>query len=136
MTHAPRTRRKKIGVPASKSLFTAEMLLAAAQDLQSGRLKLERLRFSDDMVVGLRAVVNRSSGLITLHATYEVGDRRPMIKLGDVNKDSDEYISIEDARELTKTIKSLGDKGIDVEDGLHKRLLRELREKGTSWRPK
>jgi hypothetical protein len=135
MVQLQRTRRKKIGVPAEKSKFDATTLLEIAKDLQSGKLPLERVRVSDDMVVGLRAVVNRS-GLVTLHASYEVGDDRPFIKLGDINKDSDEHITIEQARELTKTIKALADKGIDVQDGLHKRLMRELKEQGTRWRPK
>ena len=134
LQHAQRTRRKKIGVPAEKSQFTAEMLLQAAKDLSTGRLKLERLRISDDMVVGLRAVVNRS-GLVTLHVSYAVGDDRPFWKLGDVNKDSPEYISIDDARALAKTVKALGDRGINVEEASRRRLLKELRAQGTSWKP-
>jgi hypothetical protein len=129
-----RARRKKIGVPADKSKFDAKTLLAIAEDLQSGKLPLERVRVSDDMVVGLRAVVNRS-GLVTLHASYEIGDQRPFMKIGSVNKDAEDHITIEEARELTKTIKALADKGVDVQDGLHRRLIRELKEKGTAWRP-
>lgn len=130
-----RTRRKKVGVPASKSEFTEEMLLQAAKDLSSGRLKLERLRISDDMCVGLRAVVNRS-GRITLHVSYEVGDDRPFKLLGSANKDESDYISIDDARELAKTIKALGDRGINVDEANDRRLLKELRRDGASWRPK
>lgn len=135
MVQVQRTRRKKIGVPAAKSEFTEEMLFQAAKDLSSGRLKLERVRISDDMVTGLRAVVNRGSGLVTLHVSYEVGDDRPYMLLGSLNKDADNHITIEQARELARTVKALGDKGINVQDGLHKRLIRELREKGTAWRP-
>lgn len=134
LQHAQRTRRKKIGVPAAKSEFTEEMLLQAAKDLSSGRLKLERLRLSDDMVVGLRAVVNRS-GLVTLHVSYEVGDDRPFWKLGDLNRDSADHITIEDARELAKTVKALGDRGINVEDANRKRLIKELKRDGVAWRP-
>lgn len=134
MVQLQRTRRKKIGVSAEKSKFDATTLLEIAKDLQSGKLPLERVRVSDDMVVGLRAVVNRS-GLVTLHVSYEVGDDRPFWKLGDVNKDSPDYISIEDARELAKTIKALGDRGINVEDANRKRLLMELKRDGMRWRP-
>lgn len=129
-----RTRRKKIGVPAEKSKFDATTLLAIAKDLQSGKLPLERVRVSDDMVVGLRAVVNKS-GLVTLHVSYAVGDDRPFWKLGDANKDSPDYISIDDARELAKTVKALGDRGINVEEASRRRLLKELKAQGTSWRP-
>ena len=111
------------------------MLFSAAEDLKSGRLKLERLRFSDDMVTGLRAVVNKS-GLITLHASYEVGDERPFWKLGDLNKDSPDHISIDDARELTKTVKAIGLRGINVEDASRKRLIKELKRDGARWTPK
>jgi hypothetical protein len=37
---------------------------------------------------------------------------------------------------LTKTIRALGDKGVDPQEGLHKRLLKEIAEKGTAWKPK
>lgn len=134
MVQLQRTRRKKIGVPAEKSKFDATTLLEIAKDLASGKLPLERVRVSDDMCVGLRAVCNRS-GLCTLHVSYAVGDDRPFWKLGDVNKDSPEYISIDDARALAKTVKALGDRGINVEETNRKRLIKELREKGTAWRP-
>jgi hypothetical protein len=105
-----------------------------AKDLQSGRLPLDRTQISDDMVSGLRAMINKS-GLISLHASYYVGDARPYLKLGDLNADSEDHISIEDARHITKVIKALGAKGIDVQAGLNKRLIRELKRDGTSWRP-
>jgi hypothetical protein len=129
-----RTRRKKIGVSAEKSKFDETTLLNVAKDLSSGKLPLERVRISDDMVVGLRAVVNRS-GLVTLHVSYEIGDERPFMLLGSLNKDADNHISIEEARELAKTVKSLAARGINVQDGLHRRLVRELKDKGTAWRP-
>lgn len=115
--------------------FTVEALEGLAKDLKSGRLPLERTQISDDMVTGLRAMVNKS-GLISFHASYYVGGNRPFIKLGDLNRDSPDYISLEDAREITKTIKALGNKEIDVQAGLHRRLIRELKRDGTSWRPK
>jgi hypothetical protein len=106
-----------------------------AKDLKSGRLPLARQQISDDMVVGLRAVVNRS-GLISFHVSYYVGDKRPFMVIGDLNEDSDKHLSITEAREIAKTIKALGDKGVDVQDGLHKRLVRELKRDGLQWRPK
>lgn len=133
--HTARTRRKKIGVPAAKSEFTEEMLLQTAKDLYSGRLKLERVRISDDRVVGLRAVVNRTMR-VTYHVSYEAGEDRPFMLLGSANKDAPDYITIEDARALATTIKALGDKGINVTEANDRRLLKELREKGTAWRAK
>lgn len=124
--------RNSGAAPSTK--FTQERLEAFAKDLKSQRVPLERQQISDDMVVGLRAMCHRS-GLIAYHVSYYVGDKRPFAKIGEGNKDSPDYISIEEAREVAKTIKALGDKGIDVQDGLMRRLVKELKEKGTAWRP-
>jgi hypothetical protein len=43
--------------------------------------------------------------------------------------------SIEQARTLARTVKALGVAGIDPQVGLHERLIRELTERGTDWRP-
>ena len=133
--HPPRTRRKKIGVPAEKSKFDATTLLAVAKDLQEGRIPLERVRISDDMCVGLRAVCNRS-GLVTVHISYEVGEDRPFMLLGSINKGARNFITIEEARELGKTIKALGERGINVTEANDRRLIAELKRDGTRWRPK
>jgi hypothetical protein len=114
--------------------FTKATLFAIAKDLQSGKSLMTRANLSDDMVTGLRYTV-LPSGSITLSANYFCGEERCLLKLGVLNK-GDEYISIEDARELTKTIKALGDKGINPQDGLTKRLIRELKSEGVGWRPK
>lgn len=135
MVQLQRTRRKKVGVPVEKSKFDKETLLAIGKDLQSGKLPLERVRVSDDMVVGLRAVVNRS-GLCTLHVSYAVGDDRPFKLLGSLNDGEDNTISINEARALARTIKALGDKGINVDKANDQRLLKELRRDGPAWRPK
>lgn len=129
-----RARRKKIGVPEEKSDFTEEMLLQVAKDLSTGRLKLERVRISDDRVVGLRAVVNRS-GAISLHVSYTVGENRPFMLLGSVNKDAKNHITIDEARALAKTIQALGDKGINVTEANDQRLLKELKRDGAAWKP-
>ena len=122
---------RQSGAPSTK--FTPERLEAFARDLKSQRVPLERQQISDDIVVGLRAMIHKT-GLIAFHVSYYVGDKRPFIKIGDFNKDSPDYISLDDAREVAKTIKALGEKGIDVQDGLQRRLIRELKDKGTSWR--
>lgn len=133
--HPPRQRRKKLSVPAEKSKITEAMLFATAKELESGKIPLERMRYTDDLVVGLRVVVNRTT-TITFHVSYEVGDERQYLILGSLNKDREDYMTLDEARELAKTVKALAAKGIDPQDGLHRRLMRELREKGTSWRPK
>lgn len=117
-----------------QSVFTEANLAATAKDLKSRRLPLDRTVLSDDLVTGLRAVIRKDGG-VTYHASYTYGDTRPFMKLGVMDPKDPEHISLDDARELTKTIKALADKGIDPQEGLHKRLIRELREKGTRWRP-
>lgn len=118
--------------PSTK--FTPERLHAFAKDLKSGRVPLERQQISDDKIVGLRAMIHKT-GLIAFHVSYYVGDKRPFMRIGtyDDPKDPD-YISIEDAREIAKTVKALGDRGVDVQDGLHRRLVRELKRDGVSWK--
>lgn len=124
MTRAPKALSTK---------FTQERLDSFAKDLKTQRVPLERQQISDDMVVGLRAMIHRT-GLIAYHVSYYVGDKRPFMKIGEGNKDSPDFLTVEQAREIAKTVKALGDKGIDVQDGLHRRLIRELQEKGTNWR--
>lgn len=53
-----------------------------------------------------------------------------MLKVGELPGST-----VADARALTRTIRAIAAEGIDVQDGLHERLLRELREKGDKWRP-
>ncbi len=120
-------------VPSTK--FTAERLEAFARDLKSQRVPLERQQVSDDRVTGLRAMCHKS-GLITFSASYYVGDKRGHMKIGEFHKDSPDYISIDDARELTRTIKALGEMGIDPQDSLMRRLVKELKRDGVKWRPK
>ncbi len=122
--------------PGEKSRFDEKTLKDFVKDIQNKRLPLDRVTVSDDLVTGLRAMVTKD-GRITFHASYHFGDQRPLMKIGrlDVSPKDPEYMSVTDARELTKTIKSLADKGIDPQEGLSRRLIRELREHGSAWRP-
>lgn len=117
-----------------QSVFTEANLAAMAKDLKSRRLPLDRTVLSDDLVTGLRAVIRKDGG-VTYHASYTYGDARPFMKLGVMDPKDPEHISLEDARELTKTIKALADKGIDPQDGLHRRLVAELLRDGVNWKP-
>lgn len=128
LAKSPRNSGK---APSTK--FTPERLEAFARDLKSQRVPLERQQISDDMEIGLRAMIHKT-GLIAFHVSYYVGDKRPFMRIGTFNKEDPDFITIEDARAVAKTIKALGDKGVDVQDGLHRRLVRELKEKGTAWR--
>lgn len=88
------------------------------------------------MQPGLRALIQRD-GRVSLHAGNTVGESRPMMMLGQIsNAKADDYITIQEACELTKTIQALGDRGVDPQEGLHARLRRELAEQGTKWRAK
>jgi len=106
-----------------------------ASDLSEGRIPLGRVTLSDDpkedpnAVSGLRAII-RGSGLISFHVQYEIEGSRPYLKLGDA-----EHMNLKEARELARTVRGLADMGIDVQAGLHERLVRELKEKGMKWRP-
>lgn len=100
-----------------------------SEALKSGRMKVDKVTFTDDVQPGLRAIV-RSKGAITLHCHYDFEGSRPMIKVGEIPG-----CTVDEARALTKTIRALAAKGIDVQSGLHERLLRELKAQGTRWRP-
>jgi hypothetical protein len=109
--------------------FTIESLESFSQALKSGRMKVDKITFTDDQQPGLRAIV-RTTGNISFHAHYDFKGSRPMIKVGEWPG-----TPLKEARELTKTIRALADKGIDVQEGLLPRLLRELKQQGTKWRP-
>lgn len=118
---------------ASYAKFTPEHLEEFARLLKSGRVPLERTTISDNIVTGLRAVVYKT-GRIAFHASYWLGKKRPFMIIGSFNKGEPDYMSIEDAREVTKAIKALGDKGIDVQQAWQMCLISELKEKGANWR--
>ncbi len=121
--------RKKLNIPPIKNKFTVATLEALADDLQKGRIPLPRVTITDSLQAGLRAII-RNTGNISFHVNYEVGESRPYLKLGD-HPD----MTIAEARSLARTVRSLADLGIDPTEGLHTRLIRELRDKGTKWRP-
>lgn len=128
--------RKQLEIPEQPDVFTETNLIAIAKDLATGKLKLPRVQISDDRVTGLRAMVNRS-GLISFHAAYTMeGGSRPFLKIGELDPKSPEHMTIEEARQVTKTIQALASKGMDVQEGLHRRLIREIRRDGVKWRPR
>jgi hypothetical protein len=126
-------RRKALGSPR-ESKITEASLLAIAKDLASGKVPMARLTISDDLVVGLRAMIS-NSGEISYHASYTLRGERPFLNIGSANRQAPDYISLTEARQITKTIKALAHKGIDVKDGLMPRLRRELLRDGEKWRP-
>lgn len=136
-----RPRKKLETQPSEETRFDKATMVKILKDLQTGRLPLPRVQISDDMVTGLRAMINKGGtkqnpgGSIALHAAYAVGGSRPLVKLGEIQDGAEEPITIEEARELTKVIQELGDQGIDVQEGLHRRLWAELRRDGVHWRP-
>jgi hypothetical protein len=126
--------RRKALLPTEHSKFTEKTLHLVLEDLQSGRHPSARSTISDDRVAGLRAEVMKT-GNISYNASYTLpSGERPYVKIGTCTK-GPEYCTVEQARERTKTIKALGDKGIDVRDGLFTRLWAELDRDGPKWKP-
>lgn len=126
-------KRLRLNAP-SDSRFTKENIMGVAKDLATGRLPLDKTQLADDMVTGLRATVMKT-GLITWSVQYDVGESRPFMKIGQFNDPkADDYLTLEQARELTRTIKALGAKGINPQDGLLKRLIFELLRDGVNWK--
>jgi len=124
-----------VPIEPESSKFNVEQLEMLANDLKTGRLKLNRITVSDNIVKGLRAVV-RDTGLISYHTYYTVGpDDAAYLKIGVHDPKNPDHLTIPEARDLARTIKALGKKGIDPQEGLHQRLIKELRESGVSWKP-
>jgi hypothetical protein len=126
--------RKRTLKPHEPSQITERMLFEIADNLQKKIPPLPKLSIVDDKVVGLRFIVY-NTGIIAIHASYTVGERRPFMKIGELQKDSEEHLSLADARELTKAIKAIGDRGIDVQKAQRDRLILELLRDGPKWKP-
>lgn len=129
-------RRRKAPTPSkpeTPSKFTEKLLAQMAKDVQSGAIPLSKkqqwINLGDDRQSGLRAII-RKSGAVTFHAMYNIGDSRPMITVGQFPE-----TTIEEARHMTRVVRELADHGVDVQEGLHSRLLKELAAQGTAWRP-
>jgi hypothetical protein len=127
-------RRLKLG-SVEQSKVTEKALLKIADDLKSGRTPADRLTISDDLETGLRCLILKS-GEATYSVSYHFAGERPYLKIGSARKEDSDYLPLADARTITKTIKALADKGIDVQEGLLPRLRRELLRDGVKWRPK
>ncbi|NVO13843.1 MAG: DUF4102 domain-containing protein [Rhodoplanes sp.] len=111
-----------------QDVFNGDMFERLADDLKSGHIPSKKYTLSDTVVTGLRVII-RNTGGISYHVQYTVGDDRPYLKLGDYPD-----MSVSEARNLARTVTGLAGMGIDVQDGLHERLVRELKAEGLKWR--
>ena len=118
--------------PSNPARFNVITLQKIADDLAKGKLKIlhNKLDVADDIQPGLKANVYKS-GYWSYLVEYKVQGRdgRPHLTIG-----KHPQMSITEARELAKTIKYLGSKGLDVQDGLMDRLIAELKRDGVQWR--
>ncbi|MCF8475744.1 MAG: Arm DNA-binding domain-containing protein [Pseudolabrys sp.] len=120
----------KMTIPRGGTRFTAALLDGLSDDMRARRIRSPRLVVSDNVATGLRAII-RQSGNVTLHCHYRSPDgSRPMILLGAYPE-----MSIGSARDLVKTINALVARGIDPLEGMRRRVMAELLEKGADWRP-
>lgn len=134
--------RKRTLRPNEPSQITEKVLVRIAEDLKAGKPPLPKLAVVDDMVPGLRFIIYKN-GEIAIHASYVVGERRPFLKLGVLKASPDrrqeglppQELSLAEARQLVRDIKSIGLRGIDIQEGLVTRLLAELKRDGAAWRP-
>lgn len=115
------------------SSFGPELFKRLQADMKSGRTPLKRMKLTDPQMRGLTVNLYPSDDEpMSWYVQYAPDGRtkRPFIKVGEFPE-----TSIEHARRRARVIHTLAEKGIDVQDGLHKRLMRELDEKGEKWRP-
>jgi hypothetical protein len=114
--------------PENKSRFNGETFKGLVEDLETKRVPLKKIVLSDDRQVGLSVII-RDTGTISYHVQYELPDARPQLKIGNYPD-----MSVERARNIASTIVALARKGIDVQSGLHDRLIRELEQRGEKWK--
>lgn len=116
-----------------KARFNVETLERIANDMKAGKYgNIEKIGIGDEAQPGLRAMVFKS-GKINFHAGYQMkrGGTRSYIVVGNHPE-----TTIEEARHLARTIRGLAGQGVDVQEGLHARLIKELKRDGLKWRPK
>lgn len=127
MIKKPRIPKEPPAVP--EALITDALLEKSKRDIK--KLGLARLRMSDPLQPGLRVQVY-FEGQVSFIVEYKLPgiQSRPHLTIGHWPQ-----MSITEARKLAVVIRDLGNKGIDVQEGLHDRLLQELKRDGTNWRP-
>ena len=127
MIKRPRIPKEPL-LPPEMSLNDA-LLERTKRDIK--KLGLERIRMSDPLQPGLRVQVYYE-GQVSFIVEYKLPGikSRPHLTIGHWPQ-----MSIMEARKLATLIRDLGNKGIDVQEGLHDRLLQELKRDGTKWRP-
>jgi Arm DNA-binding domain len=128
----PEPERNTFNRILADQVFTPEMFEEGVKTLKALKVKESnnaKITLSDPMTTGLQAII-RPSGAVSFHVHYHCNGQRPLLKLG-----NHPDMTIAQARELTKTVIALGNLGIDPQEGLHERLIRELQAKGIKWRP-
>lgn len=116
-------RGRKNDVPLTDSRLTAAKKTA---------IKLKtRQKPTDPECSGLR-VDAYPTGKVTFSAEYKMPGiaTRMHVKLGEWPE-----MPIVEARKLTELVRDLGMRGVDVQWGLHTRLVQELKRDGLDWRP-
>lgn len=105
-------------------------------DLQDAKkiaiMNKTRERLTDAHAPGLR-VIAYPSGQVTFSVEYRIPGikTRMNVTLGYWP----DTMSIHEAREVAETVRELGERGVDVQLGLHTRLVQELKRDGVNWRP-
>lgn len=102
------------------SNFTIETLKAIADDIDTQRIKLHRIRIQDSDLAGLVAIVSKNQ--IAFHTKYEVDGIPFQMHIGDAPD-----LSVEEARKIAIYVIDRGKAGINVQENSRKRLLEELR---------
>lgn len=127
--------RRKALPPTEESKFSEAFLLKTLEDLQTGRNPTTKVTYTDDRVFGLRFVIHKT-GEIAYRVVYKLAltGSAPEVKIGAATP-GPEYCTLDTARERARIVKQLGEKGIDIREGLHLRLYAELDRDGVMWTP-
>ena len=100
------------------------------ENLRKAKASGERQRFTDEGCENLR-IIAYPDGRVTFAAAYRLPrmSTRPMFTLGDLSQ-----MTLQEARDLTEIVVELGRRGIDLHEGLHTRVVEELKRDGLNWR--
>jgi hypothetical protein len=112
--------------------WSPESFKTLRADVIAGRHPSKRPQITDSLVPGLRARFEASGDIgFYVHYSLVSGDKDRFQQLIGYYPE----MSIEEARRIANVAKHLADHGINIQDGLLPRLIRELQEYGTTWRP-
>lgn len=106
--------------------FNLETFHRLVEDMRSGRIPKAKMTMTEDNLL----VLLRNTGEISFHAIYTVGEKRSSLLIGE-----HPGMSLDRARRIADNVRAIAARGVDPQEGLHKRLISEIEAQGARWKP-